>query len=312
MTKSEQENLKEIIQEPSKIYLEELMKKHTSFKIGGPAEVFIKIADIETLKKVLSFAKKYKIPVTILGNGSNVLVSDKGIKGITLQIEIQKLEEQTLRSEENEEEIITVGAGNKLSAVAYEMLNKSLSGMEELSGIPGTIGGAVYMNAGAHGKEIKDIVESITYLDENRNKKQMSSEQAEFSYRHSIFEEKDYIILEVMIKLQKGNKAQIEEKMKEYAEFRKEKQPLEYPNSGSTFKRGKDYITAQLIDECGLKGYTIGGAQVSTKHAGFIVNSSNATAKDVLDLAKYVQEKVYERFKKKIELEIKVIGERMI
>ena len=312
MTKSEQENLKEIIQEPSKIYIEELMKKHTSFKIGGPAEVFIKIADIETLKKVLSFAKKYKIPVTILGNGSNVLVSDKGIKGITLQIEIQKLEEQTLRSEENKEEIITVGAGNKLSAVAYEMLNKSLSGMEELSGIPGTIGGAVYMNAGAHGKEIKDIVVSITYLDENRNKKQMSSEQAEFSYRHSIFEEKDYIILEVMIKLQKGNKAQIEEKMKEYAEFRKEKQPLEYPNSGSTFKRGKDYITAQLIDECGLKGYTIGGAQVSTKHAGFIVNSSNATAKDVLDLAKYVQEKVYERFKKKIELEIKVIGERMI
>ena len=207
---------------------------------------------------------------------------------------------------------MTVGAGNKIISLAYNMLDYSLTGMEELSGIPGTVGGAVYMNAGAHRKEIKDLVKKIKYLDENNNIKEMTDISDKFKYRKSIFSEKNYIILEATFELHKGNKEEIQEKMNAYAKYRKDNQPIQYPNAGSTFKRGEGFITAKLIDECGLKGYKIGGVEVSTKHAGFIVNKGNATAEDVLLLIKYIQEKVYEKFGKKIELEIKVIGERKI
>ena len=304
MTENHKEDLKNIVKEPSKIFFDEQMSKHTSFKIGGPAEVLIKVSDVDTLKNIINYAKKNQIPITILGNGSNVLVLDGGIKGITLNIDIQKLEIEGNR--------VTVGAGNKITTLAYTMLDCGLTGMEELSGIPGTVGGVVYMNAGAHGKEIKDVVEEIKYLDENNNIKEMTDMADKFKYRKSIFSEKKYIILEATFELHNGNKKEIQEKMNTYVKYRKDNQPIQYPNAGSTFKRGEGFITAKLIDECGLKGYKIGGAEVSTKHAGFVVNKGNATAEDVLTLIKHVQEKVYEKFGKKIELEIKVIGEREI
>ena len=290
------------------ILYNEDMKKHTTFKIGGPAECFIKIKTKEQLKEILVFAKENKIQITILGNGSNVLVLDGGIKGITLTIQIEYLDIK----QNNEKYQVYIGGGYKLAKLAQYLLKNGISGFEELSGIPGTIGGAVSMNAGAHGKEMKDIVQKIKCVDINGNEKEFLNEEAEFGYRKSIFKGNSYIVTEVELNLQKGNKIEIKEKMDEYAKYRKEKQPIEYPSAGSTFKRGKDYITAKLIDEAGLKGYSIGGAVVSTKHSGFVINKGNATAKDVLELVKYIKDTIEDKFGKKIELEIEVVGEEMV
>ena len=287
-----------------KIYINEEMKKHTSFKIGGPAECLIKIENKVQLKNIFEIAKDFNIPLTIIGNGSNILVSDKGIKGIVLKIEIKKLEIQ----ENNEKVNVTVGSGEKLGIIAQKFLNQEIEGFEFASGIPGTIGGAIRMNAGAHGKEMKDIVKTVTYMDRDGNIKKIENVEAEFKYRNSIFSHKDYVIIETELELQKGNKEEISEKMQEYANFRKEKQPLEYPSAGSTFKRGEDFITAKLIDECGLKGYQIGGAQISEKHAGFIINKDNATAEDVMKLIEYTKEQIYNKFGKKIETEVEILN----
>ena len=287
------------------ILYNEDMKKHTTFKIGGPAECFIKIKTKEELKEILVFARENKIPITILGNGSNILVLDGGIKGITLTIQIEYLDIK----QDDEKYQVCVGGGYKLAKLAQVFLKNEISGFEELSGIPGTIGGAVSMNAGAHGREMKDIVEKIKCVDIDGNEKEFLNEEAGFGYRKSIFKGNSYIVTEVELELQRGKQEEIKEKMNEYAKYRKEKQPIEYPSAGSTFKRGKDYITAKLIDEAGLKGYSIGGAVVSTKHSGFVINKGNATAKDVLDLVKYIKDTIEEKFDKKIELEIEVVGE---
>lgn len=297
------ENLKNIIPE-EKIKKNEPMKDHTSFKIGGPAEFFIKVNSIEELKNILEFCKINKVFLTVIGNGSNLLVTDKGIKGIVIKLELKKIEIKNL-----EEKIeITVDSGVQLGLLAQKLLKEEISGFEELSGIPGTIGGAIIMNAGAHGKEMKDIVTEVTTIDYNGNIHKFTNEESEFTYRHSRFLNEEYIILQAKLLLEKGNKEKIKEKMNEYAQYRKEKQPIEYPSAGSTFKRGEDFITAKLIDEAGLKGYSIGDAQISEKHAGFIINKGNAKAQDVIDLVKYTTDKVYERFGKKIELEIKILG----
>ena len=285
------------------IYINEPMNKHTSFKIGGPAECFIKIKTIEQLRNILEYEKKDNIPLTVIGNGSNLLVSDDGIKGIVLKIEIEKIDEHI----QNDEILITVGSGIKLGALAQKCLKEEIAGFEFASGIPGTIGGAIRMNAGAHGSEMKDIVKTVTYMTRDGEIHTITNEQAKFEYRKSLFAEKDYIILEVEMQLKKGNAEEIKEKMQEYATYRKEKQPIEYPSAGSTFKRGTDFITAKLIDECGLKGYQIGGAQISEKHAGFIINKNNATAQDVIKLMEYTKEQVYKKFGKKIEQEIEII-----
>ena len=303
--------VKEIIEnanlrlDKEKILYDEPMKNHTTFKIGGPAECLIKIENKETLKQILKLASKNKIPITIIGNGSNLLVLDKGIKGITLMIKIEKLQIE----EKEQEAKVTVGAGIKLGTLAQKLLNQELTGFEELSGIPGTIGGAVRMNAGAHGKEFKDIVEEVTAIDYDGNERTFTNEELKFEYRKSIFKEEKYIVIEAKLKFQKGNKQEIQEKMSQYAKYRKEKQPIEYPNAGSTFKRGQDFITAKLIDEAGLKGYSIGGAEVSTKHSGFIINKGNATANDVLQLVDYIKKEIYKKFSKTIELEIEIVGE---
>lgn len=286
----------------------EPMKSHTSFKIGGNADVFVKINTIEELKNILNFCKDENVPITIIGNGSNILVTEKGIRGITIKLElknIQILDESKSKTTKQ----ITVDSGVQLGFLAQKLLKEEIEGFEELSGIPGTIGGAVIMNAGAHGKEMKDIVTEIVAIDYDGNIHKFTNEQAKFEYRKSLFSSGKYIILQAKLALKSGDKEQIKAKMNEYAQYRKEKQPIEFPSAGSTFKRGKDFITAKLIDDAGLKGYSIGGAQISEKHAGFIINTGNATAKDVLDLVHYAKEKVYEKFDKKIELEIKVLGE---
>ena len=285
------------------IYINELMSKYTSFKIGGPAECLVKIETLEQLKSILKYTNEYDIKLTIIGNGSNILVSDDGIKGIVVKIEIDKLKIDV----QDQKTLITVGSGVKLGLLAQRCLKQEITGFEFASGIPGTIGGAIRMNAGAHGSEMKDIVKTVTYIDRNGKIHKIENNQAEFEYRKSLFTHNDYIIVETEIELQKGNVNEIKEKMNEYANFRKEKQPIEYPSAGSTFKRGSDFITAKLIDECGLKGYQIGGAQISEKHAGFIINKDNATAKDVIKLMKYTKEQVYEKFGKTIEAEIEIL-----
>lgn len=291
------------------IFQNESMKKHTSFKIGGNAEFFVKAKNIEQVEYVLKICEKNNISLTIIGNGSNILVKDSGIKGIVLKIDINDIDIVEKNIDTNEV-VVTVGAGVNLGMLAQVLLKKSISGFEFASGIPGTIGGAIRMNAGAHGFEFKDIVIETTCIDKSGNIFVLNNQQQKFEYRTSIFFEKDYIILGAKLQLKKNsNFEEIKNKMDEYKTFRKEKQPLEYPNAGSTFKRGNDFITAKLIDECGLKGYKVGDAQVSNKHAGFVINTGNASAKDVLELIEVVKKKVYEKFNKIIELEIEVIGE---
>lgn len=290
----------------SEIKTNEDMSKHTSFKVGGKADIFIKINDIQDLKYILDFTKKNNIPLTIIGNGSNVLVKDNGIRGITIYLNFDDIQ---IDEEQNGEVIVTVGSGVKLAMLAVILQKKGIAGFEFASGIPGTIGGAIRMNAGAYGKEMKEVVENVTYIDEEGNKHKLENEQMDFSYRHSRFKEKQEIIIEAQLKFQKEDAEKIKERMDEYRKARMEKQPIDMPSAGSTFKRGTNYISAKLIDDAGLKGYEIGGAQVSEKHAGFIVNKGNATAQDILDLIDYVIKVVYEKFGKILELEVEVIGE---
>lgn len=281
------------------IFLNEPMSKHTSFKTGGKADFFVKVHSVEEIKSILKISKENNIPLFVLGNGTNLLVKDDGFRGIILQI---KLEDIKIDGTE-----VIVQSGVKNAVLSKKLEDNSLTGFEFASGIPGTIGGAIKMNAGAYGGEMKDIVNEVTYLDYNGIVHTISNQECEFSYRYSKFFNEKAIIIETKLNLQYGNKEEIENKVKELLNQRKEKQPLEYPNAGSTFKRGENYITAKLIDECGLKGYSIGGAQVSEKHAGFIVNKNNATSTDILNLIEYVQKVVKEKTGDDIKLEVEVI-----
>lgn len=284
----------------------EPMKKHTTFKIGGEAEFFIKAKNIEQIRDILEIAKKNDIPLTIVGNGSNLLVKDKGIKGIVLKVDNSNIEINDVDSGC----LVTVGAGVALGMLAQVLLKNSISGFEFASGIPGTIGGAIRMNAGAYGSEFKDIVIETTCINLDGEVIKLNNKEHEFEYRNSIFKTGKYIILESKLLLKRVEDSTIiKDKMEEFKKSRLENQPLEYPSAGSTFKRGEDFITAKLIDECGLKGYQIGGAQISTKHAGFVVNAGEATAEDVLKLVDVVKKNVLEKFDKEIELEIEVIGD---
>lgn len=279
----------------------EPMAKHTSFKIGGPADLFIMIENIAELEKVLEVAKEENIEVTCIGNGSNLLVKDNGIRGIVIKLNFKDV------SLENEK--ITVGAGVQLSKIARIALENSLSGLEFAYGIPGTVGGAIKMNAGAYGGEFKDIVLETTYIDKNLEFHTVNNKNHEFSYRHSKFSDTDDIIISTILKLKKENIDNIKKKMEENLLKRKEKQPIDLPNAGSIFKRKNEFIPAEIIDKCNLKGYNIGNAYVSEKHAGFIVNKGNATAQDVLSLIEYIKKVVKEKYKIDLELEIKVVGE---
>lgn len=299
--------LQDVISVNKNILKNEPMSKHTSFKIGGNADYFIIVNSVEELKGVLKIAKSQKIPVTIVGNGTNLLIREGGIRGFVIKLNLNSFK---IKRSSNEIQI-TVEAGMSLSALSVIAEKEEITGLEFLSGIPGTIGGALRMNAGAYGREMKDIVVKTRYMTYDGKIKTLSLEEHEFEYRNSIFSKlKDAIIIDTTLKAEKGNKIEIDGKIEEYSKSRKEKQPLEYPNAGSTFKRKEGYITAKLIDECGLKGYNIGDAEVSTKHAGFVINKGRATASDVLKLVEHVKCEVKKKFDIDIELEIIVLGEK--
>lgn len=303
----------------NQIYIDEPMSKHTTFKVGGVADIFLKVKSVKELEHVIKVARKSNIAITIIGNGSNTLVKDKGVRGIVIGIAFDNIE---IEKSEKNEAIVTVGAGVKLITLAQLLQKNSITGFEFASSIPGTIGGAVKMNAGAHGGEMKDIVISTKCFDLKKAPKnneiaksegndaivELDNKTQKFSYRDSVFSTKRYIIIETKLKLFYGDAEEVKNKMDLLMNDRREKQP-NLPSAGSTFKRGEDYITAKLIDECGLKGYTIGGAQVSEKHAGFVVNTGNATAQDILDLTEHIKKVVYKKTGKSISLEIEVIGE---
>lgn len=290
-----------------KIVFNEIMKKHTSFKIGGCADMFLVVNSKNEVKQAIQFSKVKNIPLYVIGNGSNLLITDNGIRGLVLKIDINNLE---IFEEENGYVKVIVGAGFKMMALGQLLAKKGITGFEELSGIPGTIGGAIFMNAGAYGKEMKDIVLETKIMDEDGNIHVISNKEHQFSYRKSIFNDKKWIILETIFLLKKADSFEITSKMKKLFEERKIKQPLEYPSAGSSFKRKEGVIVSKLIDECGLKGYSVGGAEISVKHAGFIVNKDNATSNDVIKLIEYVKKKVYEEFNIEIEEEIKILGEK--
>ena len=289
----------------SKVEIDEPMSKHTSFKIGGNADIYVTAKTSKDIQTTFQFAKENEIPFVVLGNGSNLLVGDKGIRGIVLKV---ATEEITIQKEQ-EYAYVIVQAGEPLAKLAHVLLKENIAGFEFAAGIPGTIGGGVSMNAGAYGGEMKDIVKEVTYLDEDGNFITIPNEKCDFSYRHSYFSSHFGIITQVLLQLPYGKEEEIKSKMEEYAKSRREKQPLAYPSAGSTFKRGTDFITAKLIDECGLKAYTVGKAQVSTLHAGFVVNLGGATAKDVLAVIEHVKQEVLLKTGKQIELEIKLLGE---
>ena len=289
------EELKLITKEEN-IFQNEPMKKHTTFRTGGPADFLVTPASEKEMIECL----KLDVKKTIIGNGSNLLVKDGGIRGLVIQT--TKLNNITVDKDE-----IKAESGALLSRIANIAKDNSLTGFEFACGIPGTIGGAVAMNAGAYGGEMKDVILRTRYADENGNVFEITNH--EFDYRKSFFTGKNLIILASEIGLQNGDKEEIENKLKEYMTARNSKQPVNMPSAGSTFKRPAGFFAGKLIEDSGLKGYTIGGASVSTLHAGFIVNNGDATSKDILDLISYVQDKVYENYSVKLETEVKIIGE---
>ena len=282
--------LESIIKDKERIKYNEPMKNHTSVKIGGPCKVMVLPESIDEISDVLKFVKSRNIKYYVIGLGSNLLVSDDGFDGVIIKITNKFSKVEVIDNK------IIAYAGASMPLVSRIALKSSLSGFEFACGIPGTIGGGVRMNAGAYGSEIKEIIESITYLDDNEDVVTISSDDAKFSYRHSMFcDNPNFVILQATFKLQMGEKEKIEEKMKENSLARTTKQPLEYPNFGSAFKRPEGYFVGKLIQDAGLRGYQIGGAQVSTKHTGFIVNVKDATCKDVVNLIKHIQDVVYEK-----------------
>lgn len=284
----------------------ESLKLHSTFKIGGKAKYFIMPENTDELIESISFAKKNDLKYMIIGNGSNILFTDGGFDGVIIQLTKLKGIEKT------GENTIKVYSGELMSSVGAYALNNGLGGMEALCGIPGTLGGGIYMNCGAYGSEIKDVLCKVCYLYTNGETRIFDVSELDLSYRHSLFssneEQMDGAIIYAELELFTKDKNAIEEKMARYRSARKEKQPLEYPSCGSTFKRPQGYFAAQLIDECGLKGLSVGDACVSEKHAGFVINKGNATSSDVLELIETIKDRVYKEKGVKLECEIKVVG----
>ncbi len=285
------------------VFENEPMKKHTTFKIGGAADWFLVPQNKNQLKELVSVMKEKKMPFFVLGNGSNLLVGDKGIRGVVICLGKQM---EKIEISGNE---CYVESGALLSKTANAAQRAGLSGIEFASGIPGSIGGAVFMNAGAYEHEMKEIIKTVEYMDESGEIFTVSNEECDFGYRTSIFSKNNYIVLSCVLELEKDNPDEIKNRMDDYTSRRTSKQPLEKPSAGSVFKRPVGHFAGALIEQSGLKGYKIGGAQVSEKHAGFIINTGNATAKDVLDLVEHIKKVVFENFGVELETEIKMIGE---
>lgn len=280
----------------------EPLSKYSYTETGGPADVLIFPSSTDELIELMQWIKNEDCPLTILGNASNLIVKDGGIRGITIIT-------TSITNVTTEGDRITAGAGAAIIDVSQEALNQKLTGLEFACGIPGSIGGAVYMNAGAYGGEVKDCIESVTVLTREGEVHEYSNEEMDFSYRHSYLMDKDDIVLSVTFKLEEGDETAIKDKMDELAHLRTSKQPLEYPSCGSVFKRPEGYFTGKLIQDAGLQGLVHGGAQVSEKHAGFIVNINNATATDYQELIKHIQDEIYRIYKVRLEREVRIIGE---
>lgn len=278
------------------------MKNYTSFKVGGPAELFLSPEDAGRTAKLVRFCEKEEIPVFVLGKGSNLLVSDRGIKGAVIytgkQCGISLVDENTVRAQ----------SGASLAQLCTFALENSLSGLEFAYGIPGTVGGAVFMNAGAYGGEMKDVLLNSEYVSTDGTSGELDNEAMELSYRHSAYENSNLVITAASVRLAPADRNEIKSTMNDILARRKEKQPLEYPSAGSTFKRPEGNFAGALIEQCGLKGVSVGGAQVSEKHAGFIINRGGATAADILSLIKHVQARVKAQTGVSLETEIRLIG----
>ncbi len=278
-----------------------VLRDYTAFKIGGECDCLVKVNSCECIIDIIRFCKENYIRYYIIGNGSNILACDSGFRGVVICIG------NAFSAVKIEENIITCEAGASLRKACRTALEQSLTGLEFAYGIPGTVGGAMYMNAGAYGGEMADVAVCCTYLDENLEIRQCGADKMKMGYRTSIFSEKEYIILNASFALQKGDKSQIENRMNELMQRRRDKQPLEYPSAGSTFKRPEGDFASRLIDMCGLKGLSCGGAQVSAKHAGFIINKNDASFADVMNLIKTVREKVREQTGITLECEVRIL-----
>ncbi|MCQ2522074.1 MAG: UDP-N-acetylmuramate dehydrogenase [Lachnospiraceae bacterium] len=281
----------------------EMLSRHTTFKVGGPATYFVTVKTLEELKEALQFSKEKSLPYFLLGNGSNLLVSDAGYQGVIIKLG-GAFDEVTVSGEH-----ITAGAAALLTSVSQTAFANALKGLEFAYGIPGTIGGGLYMNAGAYGGEMKDVVESVTILSPSGEVEVLSCEEMKFGYRDSILKkEKEGIIVSCSLKLTAGDPTEIKTIMDTNMSSRKEKQPLEYPSAGSTFKRPEGYFAGKLISDAGLKGYSVGGAQVSEKHAGFVINKGGATAAEIDRLMQDVAEKVFALYGVQLEPEVLKVG----
>lgn len=285
------------------VIIDEPMKKHTSFKVGGPADLIVFPENFNVLSGIIKKCNRCNIPFFVLGNGTNLIVREKGIRGVVIKIN-DKLNKLTVDGE-----IITAEAGILLSEISKIALEHQLSGFEFASGIPGTLGGAVTMNAGAYGGEMKDVIIRTEYLDATGDLKVISGEEHKFGHRTSFIQEKKGVVLRSQIKLNSGKKDEIKSLIDELDKKRADKQPLEMPSAGSVFKRPEGFFAGKLVEDCGLRGYKIGGAEVSTKHCGFIVNAGDATCEDILKLIKYIQIKVKEKFGVELQTEVRIVGE---
>lgn len=285
------------------VLTDESMARHTTFRIGGNADVFVLPASIEELLAVLKLTKRYSVPLTVLGNGSNVLVRDGGIRGAVVSFG------KPFSYIEMEGAHIKAGAGAMLGMVSLFAANHALSGLEFAVGIPGSLGGAVFMNAGAYDGEMSQVISEVTAVTPEGEIRRYRTKEMDFSYRHSVFQQNGHIICEIELTLRESKAAAIQEKMAEFTRRRMEKQPLDKPSAGSTFKRPPGFFAGTLIDEAGLKGFTVGGAQVSGKHAGFVINKGGATAADVLSLIEEIQRRIEEKNGIRLTPEIRIIGE---
>ena len=281
---------------------DEYMKDHTTFRIGGTADIFVTVKDPKEAAEVVRLLLARSVPFNVIGNGSNLLVSDKGYRGCIICMGADGITVSGTK--------ITAGAGALLSKVARAAYDNSLTGLEFASGIPGSLGGAVVMNAGAYGGEMKDVIRKVTMLDTVTNETvTKDAADMKFGYRTSVVKEHPYIVLEAEMELSAGDKAAIRERTDELAAARRSKQPLEYPSAGSTFKRPEGYFAGKLIEDAGLKGFAVGDAMVSDKHSGFVINRGNASAEDVIDLIKTVRSTVFEKFGVMLEPEVVMLGE---
>jgi UDP-N-acetylmuramate dehydrogenase len=289
---------------PEIIKVNEPMKNHTTFQIGGPVDLMVLPRNVDEIKLVLGYCQQNKLPLLVFGQGSNMLVRDKGIRGVAIKLG-NNLKDIRIDGEE-----IYAQAGIRLAELARKAGACSLSGLEFAEGIPGSLGGAVVMNAGAYDREMKNVVLEVEAIKQSGESRVFPRDDIGFNYRTSKFQYNDFIIVAVKMQLKQGNSEAIKAKMKEYFHSRKEKQPLEYPSAGSVFKRPPGFYVGPMIEQLGLKGCKIGGAEVSTKHAGFIINSGNAKADDVLELINRIQKAAQEQFGVDLQPEIRVVGEQ--